>query len=246
VLSRKSLAVQRPLPKARARFTLTTAKSNIRIIETMDPVCEAYHSWYYDREIWQTTTFLGIHVLKSVSDMWNYQEILTELKPSLVLEFGTFQGGATLFFAETLKLISFKYRVFTVDIDHGPVDWRVRQHECIELLQSSIDAPQVAARIAELRRLYPGKAFCILDSDHRRDHVFAELTLLRDVTAPGDYVVVEDGNINGHPVLPDWGPGPYEAVQAYRKRYPDDYELDIVRETRFGFTFAPGGFLIRR
>ena len=178
--------------------------------------------------------------------MWNYQEILFELKPSLVLEFGTHHGGSTLYFAELLKLISPDFRVLTVDIDQSIVDSRVRRHDHIELLESSTTSSLVARRFVELRRLYPGKAFCILDSDHRKDYVLAELTVLRPLTASGDYVVVEDGNINGHPVLPDWGAGPYEALKEYRDRYPGDYLLDTAREEKFGFTFAPAGFLIRR
>ena len=59
-------------------------------------------------------------------------------------------------------------------------------------------------------------------------------------------VVSGQRNINGHPVLPQYGPGPYEAVQEYWARYPEDYVLDTARETKFGFTFAPGGFLIRQ
>ena len=69
--------------------------------------------------------------------------------------------------------------------------------------------------------------------------------MLRDLTRPGDYVVVEDGNINGHPVLPDWGPGPWEAIEEYESRHPDDYRHDTEREGKFGFTFAPRGYLIR-
>jgi cephalosporin hydroxylase len=77
-------------------------------------------------------------------------------------------------------------------------------------------------------------------------HVHAELMLLRPITRAGDYVVVEDSNINGHPVLPGWGPGPYEAVERYMSEYPDDYRRDLPRERKFGFTFAPNGFLVRR
>jgi cephalosporin hydroxylase len=212
----------------------------------VESVCEAYHDWYYSQEIWKTTKFLDVVAFKSVADLWNYQEILTELKPSLVLEFGTYRGGSALYFAEVLKLVSAHSRVLTVDIDQSVVAERVRRHECIELLESDTTNPKVAARFKELRRAYPGKAFFIVDSDHNREHVIAELMLLRDVTEPGDYVVVEDGNINGHPVLPDWGPGPYEALQAYFERYPDDYISDVERERKFGFTFAPMGFLIRR
>src|SRR6202035_5245903 len=92
---------------------------------------DKYHDWYYTEEIWKRTTFLGVRSAKSVCDMWNYQEILTDLKPSLVLEFGTNAGGSTLYFAELLRLISPRYRVLTVDNDHSQIADRVRQHHGI-------------------------------------------------------------------------------------------------------------------
>ncbi len=207
---------------------------------------EQYHCWYYDTGVWQKTTFLGVPCLKSVSDLWNYQEILAEIKPSLVLEMGTWHGGSTLYFAEILQLVSPRSRILSVDIDHSLVDDKVRRHHLVELLQCDTASAAVAARFNELRRHYGGPAFCIVDSDHTQQHVLDELMLLRFVTQPGDYVVVEDGSLNGHPMLPGWGPGPYEALEAYFARFPHDYIRDHARETKFGFTFAPKGFLIRR
>ncbi len=189
---------------------------------------------------------MGVPCLKSVSDMWNYQEILTEVRPTLVVEFGTHSGGSALFFAEILRLIDPHSRVLTVDINHQGVAERARKHPRIEFLESDSTHPRVAQRIRELRKIYPDKTFFIVDSDHSKGHVLAELETLRDLTVSGDYLVVEDSNINGHPVLPDWGPGPYEAIAEYRSRYPEDYIADTNRESKFGFTFAPSGFMIRR
>ena len=191
--------------------------------------------------MWRRTTFLGVPCLKSVSDMWNYQEILTELQPSLIVEFGTYMGGSALYFAEIARRV-----VLTVDIDHNHVHHSVRNHPLIKLLQQDTTSPAVAERIVQLRAEHPGRAFFIADSDHHKQHVLSELLQLRSVTKYGDYVVVEDGIVNGHPVLPGWGPGPYEALQEYQTRYPGDYQTDKEREQKFGFTFAPKGFLIRR
>ncbi len=76
-------------------------------------------------------------------------------------------------------------------------------------------------------------------------HVLAEMNLLREVLKTGDYLIVEDTIIE-HPVLPGWGAGPMEAIEEYLREYPDDYIHDIKRERKFGFTFAPKGFYIRR
>ena len=164
----------------------------------------------------------------------------------MVIEFGTAYGGSALYFAEILHHITPHSRVLSVDISHGKVAGVVRAHDRVELLECDSTSPVVANRVDALRAEYPGNAFFVLDSDHHKEHVLGELLQLRSITRAGDYVVVEDGNINGHPVLPDWGEGPHEALQEYFARYPDDYVSDTDRERKFGFTFAPGGFLIRR
>jgi len=92
-----------------------------------------------------------------------------------------------------------------------------------------------------LRSQYPGPAFAILDSDHRKDHVLAELKLLRPVLVSGDYLIVEDSNVNGHPVYATHGPGPFEAREEYFREFPDD-KFDTAREAKFGSTFATKGF----
>jgi cephalosporin hydroxylase len=207
---------------------------------------EAYHRWFYDSLVWQRMTWMGVPILKSPGDLWNYQELIATRRPRLIVEFGTNSGGSALFFAHVQQIAGIDGRVFSVDINHGLVHASVRKHRRIELLERSSSDPRVAKRIRALRRRYRGPIFVIVDSDHRADHVYAELQTLRGVLRPGDYLVVEDGNINGHPVLPDFGPGPLEALERYTGEFPDDYTCDVQREDKFGFTFAPRGYLIRR
>jgi cephalosporin hydroxylase len=204
---------------------------------------EAYHRWYYDTRVWRTVSFLGVPCQKSVSDLWNYQEIIFQLKPSLIAEFGVNKGGSSLYFAEIANLVTPGCRVLSVDINLQNLDPRAAGHPRIRFVEANTADAKIASLITEMRH---GPVFFILDSDHRKAHVLAELKLVRTVTEPGDYVIVEDGNVNGHPVLPEWGPGPLEAVQEYMNEYPDDYLQDKEREQKFGFTFAPDGFLIRK
>ena len=108
--------------------------------------------------------------------------------------------------------------------------------------------PALFARQSPVRRLATQRWLRVIGAwieRPRQRHVLAELELLRGVVKTGDYVVVEDGNVNGNPVCPDRGEGPKEAVDAYFERYPDDYRLDLERESKFGFIFAPSGFLIK-
>jgi len=204
-----------------------------------------YHLWYYQSRVWEQTTWMGVHTLKSPMDMWNYQEILVSLQPSIIIEFGTNQGGSALFFSSVMQQIGRRYVIVSVDIAASGISERTKSDPNIRLLTMSSSSPEARKFIQDLRHNFPGPAFAILDSDHSKEHVLAEMVSLRDILVTGDYVIVEDSNINGHPVLSSFGPGPYEAVQEYFRMYPRDYEHDFEREQKFGFSFAPNGFLRR-
>ena len=83
----------------------------------------------------------------------------------------------------------------------------------------------------------------ILDSAHTKAHVLAEMRAYAPMVTVGSYLLVEDTNVNGHPVAPDFGPGPMEAVEAFLTE-TDEFERDPSRE-KFLLSFNPGGWLRR-
>jgi cephalosporin hydroxylase len=114
-------------------------------------------------------------------------------------------------------------------------------HRRIRYVHGSSTDPAI---VAQVRAAAEGKrAMVILDSDHAAAHVAAELAAYHDLVTIGCYLIVEDTNVNGHPVRPDFGPGPMEALDAFLAGR-DDFVSDLDRE-RFLLTMNPRGFLRR-
>lgn len=204
-----------------------------------------YLRWYYDHAIWKGVMYRGVRTLKFVPDLWNYQEILQERNVQYVIETGTRHGGSALFFADCLRAMGRQGFVISVDVDSA--SRAVPEDERIQFLLGDSSSAEMASRIAALLPpgRAPGTAFWILDSDHTAAHVLAELRRLVPLMLPGDYLVVEDTCVNGHPVRADFGPGPWEGVAAYKAEHPGQLLAQPDRELRFGATFAPNGYYVR-
>jgi cephalosporin hydroxylase len=207
-----------------------------------DDVVPRFHDLYYRAAdwggTWRATTWMGVPVAKCPLDLWAYQEILCQVRPELVIECGTYAGGSALFFAHLCDLLG-TGQVLTIDLDGHPIP----RHPRLGQLVGPSTAPEV---VAAVRRLAEGKGPVLvsLDSDHRAGHVLQELRLYGPLVTAGSYLVVEDTNVNGNPVRPDFGPGPREAVAAFLRECPD-FEVDRSRE-KFLLTFNPGGYLRKK
>ena len=206
-------------------------------------VIDAFHRLYYDGpdgegRVHHRTAWMGVPCLKCPMDLMAYQEILFETRPGLVVETGTHQGGGALFLAQMLDLLG-AGEIVTIDILDRPGR---PAHPRIRYVTGSSGDAELVDRIFR-GRTEGERRLVILDSDHSRAHVLRELELFAPRIAPGDYIVVEDSNVNGRPVLPDFGPGPREAVEEFLAGRPD-FEVDRSRE-KFLMTFNPGGYLRR-
>lgn len=203
-------------------------------------VQDQFHRWYYgaERQTWRNTYWRGVPVAKCPTDLWVYQELLVRLRPDLIVETGTFSGGSALFFGDVLDLVD-GGEVVSIDLDDRTT---YPSHPRVSYLTGSSTAPDVVERV---RALAAGRStvLVVLDSDHRAAHVAAELDAYADLVTVGSYLVVEDTNVNGNPVVPSFGPGPAEAVADFLRRR-SDFEVDADCE-RFGLTFNPGGWLRR-
>nr|HMT11078.1 CmcI family methyltransferase [Ignavibacteria bacterium] len=112
------------------------------------------------------------------------------------------------------------------------------------LMGSSV-SDEILTKVKELVK-DKKKIMVILDSDHSCDHVYRELELYYGFVTPGSYLVVEDSNINGHPVYSGFGqgPGPMEAMEKFLPAHPE-FEVDKSRE-KFLMSFNPNGYLKRK
>ena len=209
-----------------------------------------FHRLYFTSRVHRRTHYRGVPVVKAVTDLWAYQELIHDHGIGCAVELGSFNGGGALWLADVLTdpmtpMLRDRGCVLAVDIAdrwHTRVKSDPRIHTAVDDSASAA----TAARILAIREVAGGwPMLVIVDSDHRAPHVLAELEMLAGVTRPGDWVVVEDTNIGGL-VRPDYGPGPAEAVAEYIEQRPGDYVRDVERETKFHLTYAPGGWLRRQ
>jgi cephalosporin hydroxylase len=208
-------------------------------------VINLFHDIYYqvgqtERGTWTQTYWMGVRTEKYPADLWIYQEILFAVRPQLIVETGTRHGGSALFLCHMLDILGGDAQLVSIDIE--PSNTRPQHARLTYLTGSSIDP----AIVQQVRDYAAGKSsvLVILDSDHRRDHVLAEMRAYHDLVTPGNYMIVEDTNVNGHPVFPQHGPGPMEAVEQFMCEN-QDFQID-KRCEKFLVTANPSGFLRRR
>jgi cephalosporin hydroxylase len=209
----------------------------------MAPAGEAYVKWFHEANVWKSMTWHGVRTLKLPSDVWNYQEIIFERRIEHVIETGTRHGGSALFFAETLAARGARGPMVSIDVDG--LSNQAGARPGIHFLLGDSASARMVERAFALLPAERGPVFLILDSDHRRDHVLNELRAWVPRLNAGDYLVVEDTIVNGHPVRPEHGPGPMEAIRDYLAEAPGLLRHDAERERKFGASFAARGHYVK-
>ena len=196
--------------------------------QTKQQIIDDYHKLSYsvayeESLTWQRTQWLGFPLFKMPQDLITLTDVIWQTKPKLIIESGTAAGGSALFMASYCDAMGFG-KVLTIDI--RPIDRNYPAHPRIAFLggRSSLD-PGVLAEVQTYVDFHGGPVMVILDSDHSQKHVAKELDAYHNFVTPGSYLVIEDTNVNGHPVLKEHGPGPYEALEEWLPNH-SEFKLD--------------------
>ena len=198
-------------------------------------IIDEFNKIYYNRatHTWREVSWLGVKVQNNPCDLWIVQEIICDKKPDFIIECGTLFAGGALYLCSICELI-----------DHGLVITIDRRfHTSIHKRMTTLTGLTTAGAILdEVRaRVGDGSVMVLLDSDHRKDNVLKELKIYSDIVTLGQYLVVQDTHINGHPVLEGFGDGPCEAVAEFLAT-DERFKVDRWQE-RLMLTFNPMGYL---
>ena len=219
------------------------------------------HDWLFDdkmRRYWYHFEWLGRPIIQLPQDIVQFQEIVWNTKPDLIIETGIAHGGSLMLSASMLMLldISFpqkKRMVLGIDID-------IRKHnrEAIEahpfaskikMIEGSSTDNNIAREVREFAKNYQSIMLC-LDSNHTHDHVLKELELYAPLVSVGNYCIVWDTSVEDMPedsmIDRPWGKSnnPKTAVWEYLKTHTE-FEIDKDIPNKLLITAAPDGYLRR-
>jgi len=205
-----------------------------------------------------TFTWMGRPVVQMPEDLIRVQEVIYRIRPDVIIETGIAHGGSLLFYASICRLLG-KGRVIGIDIDIRPHNREaIEGHELcglITLVEGSSVAPEVIEQVKSL--VSPREvAMVILDSNHSKKHVLAELEAYHGLVSAGSYVVATDGIMKDlHDVprgRPEWvWDNPAAAAIDFVHRHPQF----VLEQPAWEFnesglsentTYWPGAWLRRK
>ena len=214
-------------------MTITGDDGSPRVLPFADPEAFAIVSDAWLRIGWDVKyvygfSWLGRPVIQLPEDMIRVQEAIYRVQPAVIVETGIAHGGSLIFYASLCRAMG-KGRVVGVDIEIRPHNRQaIEAHELFEyitLIEGSSTDPDV---VAQVRAEIDGAetVFVMLDSNHTKEHVRAELEAYGPLVTSGSYIVAADGimaRVAGAPrTEEDWTwNNPAAAAEEFVAAHPE-------------------------
>lgn len=175
-----------------------------------------------------TFTWSGRPILQLPEDLIRLQEVVVALSPDVIVETGIYNGGSLLFHAGLFESLG-KGRVIGID-KHIDAATRAalaahRLAGRIDVIEGDSAAPETIQAVRALTK--PGdRILVILDSDHSRKHVAAELDAYSPLVTPGFCIIAADGIMRDLTDVPGGDPfwsddNPSSAARDFASSHPE-------------------------
>ncbi len=165
--------------------------------EAFELISEQWLAVGWNQKYPYTFSWMGRPIIQLPEDMVRIQEAIYRVRPDVIVETGVAHGGSLIFYASLCRAMNHG-RVVGIDIEIRPHNRRaIEAHEMkplITLIEGSSIDPQIVRQVHALVK--PDETtLVILDSNHTKQHVAAELEAYHDLVKPGSYIVATDGSM---------------------------------------------------
>jgi len=223
--------------------------------EAFEAVSRAWLRCGWDNKYVYGFSWLGRPIIQLPDDMFRIQEVIFSLKPDVIIETGVAHGGSLVFYAGLCKTME-KGRVIGVDVEIRPHNREaIEAHQLspfITLIEGDSTDPGIVEQVKS--DIEPGETVLVLlDSNHAKEHVLAELNAYAPLVSQGSYMVAMDGimeQVVGAPrTRPEWA---WNNPRAAALEFVEKNREFIIEEPSFPFnegnvservTYWPGGFI---
>lgn len=175
-----------------------------------------------------TFSWMGRPIIQVPEDMVRLQEVIYRLRPDVIIETGVAHGGSLVYYASLCKMME-KGRVIGIDVEIRPHNRAaIEAHELfpyITLIEGSSIEPVIVEKVKAL--VQPGeKVLVLLDSNHSRKHVLAELEAYHSLVTHDSYIVATDGFMSALTDVPRGKPewdqdNPSVAAREFALAHPE-------------------------
>jgi cephalosporin hydroxylase len=196
---------------------------------------------YWRRRLEQHTsdTYHGRRISKMPEDLRAYQHIIWESQPRTIVEFGSWDGGSALWFADQLDALVGGGLVLTIDMT--PIPSWVPDNRIV-VVEGDLANPHVMQLIHDQVR--NERTMVVDDSAHTYESTTAVLTAYADLVTPPSWLVIEDGVVDEPDlVLDSWtARGVQPAIRDFLAS-PQGTRFQSENMALYGLTTNIGGWL---
>lgn len=168
-----------------ARFVDISQRNNQSNLDSNIWTHIAQHSCYID---WR-----GVPLQKDPLQIVMTQQLIQELNPKTIIEFGSFKGGSALWLADMQQMANGKARVISIDLNMEHIVPHALLDDRIHFIQGDCNHIKQALPISLLVSL-PHPVLVIEDAHVNTLGILDYLD--RELLMPGDYFIIEDTNID--------------------------------------------------
>lgn len=246
----------------KAGVVTVTDETGTRTLSLGDPeafrlVTRAWLRCGWDTKYVYGFSWMGRPIIQLPDDMFRIQEVIYRVQPDVIIETGVAHGGSLIFYATLCKAIG-RGRVVGIDIEIRPHNRKAIEAHALASYISLVEGSSVDPTTVDRVRGQIREAECVLvllDSNHTKAHVLAELEAYAPLVSIGSYIVAADGimeQVAGAPrTRPEWSwDNPKAAAEAFTANRTDF----VIEEPAFPFnegavtervTYWPRGFIKR-